>query len=163
MLLQWYFFPKIQQKLNMKQSKEEKNFLNMAGEYGVCSELQKRGISASITYGKEKAADIIIVKDKKAYVVEVKTSMTKRIVTSFFQKFHTPDTTPYPDFWVVVQIDSKTFVSDFYILTHKEMAKEQMIRNRMTAWQEVKGGVDNIELPQLEKYKSKWNTILNIV
>ena len=146
----------------MKQLKEEKNFLNMAGEYGVCSELQKRSIFANITYGKEKSADIIIVQDRKSWRVEVKTSMSNRIVTSFFQKFHTPETTPYPDFWVIVHIDSTTFMSDFYILTHAEMAKEQMIRNKMTEWTQI-NGVDNIELPQLEKYKNKWDTILKTI
>ena len=44
----------------MKQSTEEKHFLNLAGEYGVCSELAKRGIHSSLTYGKQKAANIII-------------------------------------------------------------------------------------------------------
>ena len=141
----------------MKQTSSEKHFLSLAGEYGVCSELAKREIRASITYGNQKSADIIITRDKKAYVVEVKTSKTKRIVTGFFQKYHTPET-PHPDFWVIVHINPDTLSSDFYVLTHEEMAKEQMIRNNMTTWEHI-NGVDNIMLSQLEEYKNKWETI----
>ena len=77
----------------MKQQQEEKQFLNLAGEYGVCSELAKRHITASITYGNHKAADILIVnsESRKALVVEVKTTRSNRIVTGFFQKYHSPD------------------------------------------------------------------------
>ena len=41
------------------------------------------------------------------------------------------------------------------------MAKEQMVRNKMTEWQKVKG-VDSVELQQLENYKNDWGKILNI-
>lgn len=145
----------------MKQSKEEKDFLNLAGEYGVCSELQKRGISASITYGSAKAADIIITRNSRAWVIEVKTTKDKKTVTGFFQKFGTPET-PHPDFWVIVHIDPQSLQSNFYVLTHKEMAKEQMIVNKMTEWVKI-NGVDNIQLAQLEKYKGKWDTISNLL
>ena len=57
--------------MKMKQTVEEKHFLNLSGEYLVCAELLKRNISASITYGNQKAADIIITKDGRAFVVEV--------------------------------------------------------------------------------------------
>ena len=57
----------------MKMKVEEKHFLNMAGEYGVCAELNKRNIFSSIPYGNHKAADIIIFKDDKIFPIEVKT------------------------------------------------------------------------------------------
>ena len=60
-----------------------------------------------------------------------------------------------------MHINSETFISDFYVLTHEEMAKEQMKRNKMTDWQKI-SGVDNIELQQLENYKNDWEKILNI-
>ena len=147
----------------MQQTKEEKNrhkhHLNLAGEYSVCAELHKRGIDANITFGNQKATDINIIIDKQAYSVEVKTSMTKRFVTGFFQKYKLPHQMPAPDFWVLVYVYPETFISEYYVLIHEEMAKEQMKRNGMTEWKEVKGGVDNIELSQLENYKNAWNKI----
>ncbi len=92
----------------MKQSQIEKNFLGIAGEYVVCAELLKRKVPATITYGNQKAIDIIVIcKDKKNLNIEVKTSMSKRIVTGFFQKYTSPEAL-HPDFWVIVYIDEKT-------------------------------------------------------
>ena len=147
---------------NKKDTQQAKHFLNLSGEYGVCSELLKRGIDASVTLGNKKATDIIIIKDNRAYVVEVKTTNKNKIVTSFFQKYTTRDTTPHPDFWVFMFIDPATNLSEYYVLTHEEVAKEQMKVNQMTKWEAVKGGVDNIKLPQLEPYKNKWETIIKL-
>ena len=144
----------------MKQSPEEKHFLNLAGEFGVCAELFKRNIHANLTYGNHKATDIIVITNKQSFSIEVKTSMTNRIVTSFFQKFHTPEIS-HPDFWVIVHINANNLQSEFYVLTHNEMAKEQMKRNGMTEWHKITGGVDNVLLSQLESYKNKWETIFN--
>ena len=152
----------------MTNSSKQKNkqSLSLSGEYGVCSELHKRGVLASITYGNSKSADIIIVKADKAFVVEVKTSMKQRIVTSFFQKYTTRDTTPRPDFWVIAHINEQTLLTDFYVLTHEEMASEQMKRNNMSEWEVsdgMKKGVCNILLPQLSEYKNRWDTIINAI
>jgi len=144
----------------MKQSNEDKNFLNMSGEYGVCSELQKRKIQCSITFGNQKAADILILKDNKYWVVEVKTTRAKTVATNFFQNYHSRTQTPRPDFWIVVHIDNDTHVSDFYILTHEEMAHQQMIVNQMTEWTAIKG-FDKVTISQLATYKNKWDTIVS--
>ena len=153
--------------MKTKEEKQQaKHFLNLAGEYGVCSELQKRGVYANTVYGNKKATDIIIVKDKRAFTIEVKTSMENKIVTSFFQKYITPEHTPRPDFWVIVHIDKKTLSTDFYVFTHEEMAKAQMSRNNMTEWYVSEGrkkGVCSILVPQIQQYKNKWETIINIV
>jgi len=142
-----------------KQNQEEKHFLNLTGEYGVCSELAKHKVHASITLGNHKATDIIIIKDNKAWRIEVKTTNKNQFPTRFFQNYPTPETEPKPDFWVLVHIDSKTFASDFYVLTHEQMADEQMKRNKTTEWK-PQGIVDNILLSDLEQYKNKWDTII---
>lgn len=141
-----------------KTNQNEKHFLNLAGEYGVCSELAKRKIQASITLGNHKATDIIIVSNKKSFFVEVKTTNKSQFPTNFFQKFPTPETEPKPDFWVLVHIDSN-LQSEFYVLTHEQMANEQNKRNKTTEWK-PQGIVDNVLLSDLEQYKNKWNTIL---
>jgi len=142
----------------MKQKQEEKHFLNLSGEYGVCAELAKRQINSSLTYGNHKAADVMVInpETRKALVIEVKTTKSNRIVTGFFQKYKTP-VTPHPDFWVVVHIDKDNY-SNYYVLTHDEMSKIQMARNGMTEWNHV-NGVDNILLEHIKTYKNDWEKI----
>jgi hypothetical protein len=147
----------------MKQTTVEKQFLRMAGEYGVCAELQKRHINANVAGGVMMPGDIFIFQDPKIWYVEVKTTKSTKFITGFFQKFHSAEHKPAPDFWVLVHINSETFISDFYVLTHEEMAKEQMKRNKMTEWQKV-NGVDSVEIKHLNKeYLNNWKIIESII
>jgi hypothetical protein len=142
----------------MKQKQEEKHFLNLSGEYGVCAELAKRQIYSSLTYGKHKAADVMVINPEtsKALIIEVKTSKDNKILTKFFQKYKTPET-PHPDFWVVVYID-KDNISNYYVMTHEQMADAQMKRNKMSEWKYI-NGVDNILLSYIEEFKDDWDKI----
>ena len=131
----------------------------MAGEFGVCSELHKRGYDASITLGNKKAVDIYVVTAGDLQVrIEVKTSRNPRIVTGFFQKYESPTHKPHPDYWVLVYID-KNNVSHYYVLSHQEMANEQMRRNGMSQWTHIAKGVDNVLVRDLSNYESVWNKI----
>jgi hypothetical protein len=146
----------------MKQGQEEKHFLNLSGEYGVCAELAKQQINSSLTYGNQKAADILVINPatRKALVIEVKTTKNTRIVTGLFQKYKTPET-PHPDFWVIVFID-KMNISNYYVLSHKEIAEIQMKRNGMTEWKHI-NGVDNILLENIKEFQNNWDKIKNFL
>jgi len=146
----------------MKQSQLEKHFLNLAGEFAVCAELFKRNVHANITYGNHKATDIIVIdNDKRVLTIEVKTSMSNRFVTGFFQKFP-EEKTKHPDFWVFVHINKDTLKSDFYVLTHFELAKIQMQKNNMSEWTKVIG-VDNVDIQNLTEYQDNWESVLSNV
>jgi hypothetical protein len=137
---------------------EEKYFLNIAGEYAVCSELAKRNIQANLTLGNKKAIDIIVLKEEsKAITIEVKTTNKNRIVTNFFQKYIAPEV-PHPDIWVIVIID-KAYQNRFFVLTHYELAQAQMKSNKVDEWKENKGGVDNIPLSTIVEFENKWDKI----
>ena len=144
----------------MKKTQIQKHFLGLAGEYAVCTELAKNEINASLTVGNHKAVDIIATNpnNSKVCFIQVKASDTTRIVTGFFQKYKT-EQTPHPDFWIIVHF-GKDNSTDFYVLTHNEMAKVQMERNGMTEWREV-NGVDNVLLNSLINFKNKFDTITN--
>ena len=62
--------------------------LSLAGEYRVCSELNKRGIFATVTYGNYKGVDVYAISDRKARAlkIEVKTSQRENFVTRITQK-----------------------------------------------------------------------------
>lgn len=142
----------------MAKNQKEKQRLSMAGEYGVCAELSKRGFDASITFGNAKAVDILVSFPDNSYKrIEVKTSRSKRFVTGFFQKYYDQSQTQHPDYWVLVYID-KDFISHYYILTHEEMGRVQMKRNKMNDWAQV-NGCDNVLLKDIKQFENQWDKI----
>lgn len=103
----------------------------------MCAELTKNEINASLTIGNHKAVDIIATNsnNNKACYIQVKASDSTRIVTGFFQKYKTEETS-HPDFWIIVHFHRSNVVH-FYVLSHQEMRKVQMERNAMIEWREV--------------------------
>lgn len=142
-------------------TQNDKAKLSLAGEFGVASELSKRGMNINITFGNAKATDIIIcnldVTPRSYKTIEVKTSRSPRFVTGFFQKYGDPHFI-HPDYWVIVYVD-KDLVSHYYILTHEEMGHVQMERNGMTVWETVPDGCDNVLLSHIAQFENQWNKI----
>ncbi len=144
----------------------DKYYLNLAGEYRVASELFKRGVFATITYGNRKGADIYAIgRNRVTAVVEVKASNSGRFVTGFYQKY-TDETKEHPDFWVLYWLKNDSD-EDFFILTHREMAQAQGDRNfpdQPLTWAEhaqaVPTGVDNVLAKDLQMYRSAWEKIV---
>lgn len=141
----------------MAKSNVSKYQLSMAGEYGVCAELSKRGFDVSITMGNTKAVDIFVAKGTVLRKIEVKTTRSTKFVTGFFQKYYNPSQY-HPDYWVLVQIDSN-YNSRFFVLTHQEMGNIQMQRNGMVSWAHNPNGVDNVLLKDVKIYENQWNKI----
>lgn len=63
----------------MAKSHTEKQHIQMSGEFGVVSELFRRCVQATITYGNSKSADVFVISSNgaKAAKVEVKSSVIK--------------------------------------------------------------------------------------
>ncbi len=142
----------------MAKSSTEKYNLSMAGEYGVCAELSKRGFDASITFGNMKATDIVVVIGTELRRIEVKTTRSNKFVTGFFQKYFDPSQY-HPNYWVLVHIDSQNN-SRFFILTHQEMGDVQMQRNGKNTWEPNPGGVDNVLLKHIVQFENMWSKIV---
>lgn len=67
--------------MNIKKTKKpapdrhaKKHSLGLAGEFLVAGELLRRGITAAVTYGNAKKADVVAVHGTKAVALEVKTT-----------------------------------------------------------------------------------------
>jgi hypothetical protein len=143
--------------------------LNLAGEYRVCSELLKRGIFATVTYGNMKGCDVIAVgENRRAAVVEVKTSQSTRFVTRFYQKYKTPDL-EHPTFWLLYSIraDGDAFTERFFVLSHDELAEIQAERNHpgesldyAVRAERVSKGVDNVLAKNVEQHEDAWSKIV---
>ncbi len=150
--------------------------LNLAGEYRICSELNKRGVFATVTYGNRKAVDVYAISDTKelALKIEVKTSQQENFVTQITQKCL--DKNPAaPDFWVLYQIhpgkDGK-FTERFFVLTHQEICAAQDARNQGYAEKyrarhqqepDFTKGVDNVTVTDVAPYEDQWSKIVDRV
>jgi hypothetical protein len=159
--------------------------LNLAGEYRVCSELNKRGVFATVTYGTRKGADVYAIDDRKKQVlkIEVKTSQKNNFVTSLSQKCRDddPNTDGFwdrrakddesPDFWVLFQIKvgkDDSFEERFFVLEHEELCKVQAVRNQAYAVNYLarhgkqpnfSKGVDNVDVKDVEQHLNAWKKI----
>jgi hypothetical protein len=142
-----------------------KYHLSLAGEYRVASELLKRDIFATITFGNAKGADLYAIgPTRRTAIIEVKSSNSSKFVTGFYQKYR-DEIRDHPDFWVLYSMmDPET--EEFYVLSHTEMARAQGARNfpgkKMTYAEHAIGvakGVDNVVAKDLQKYKSAWSKI----
>ena len=146
----------------------DKDFLNLAGEYRVASELFKRRVFATITYGNRKGADIYAIgPNRKVAVVEVKASNSDRFVTGFYQKY-AEELKEHPDFWVLYSL-KRDGAEEFFVLSHEEMARAQAERNRQGAgadpWAYAKSlegasrGVDNVLAKHVLAHANAWEKI----
>lgn len=142
----------------MAKTQAERFRLSMAGEYGVCAELSKRGFDVSITMGTAKAVDVYVFMGNGLRRIEVKTTRSNKFVTGFFQKYFDPSQC-HPDYWVLVHIDSQN-ISNFFILTHQEMGNVQMQLNGKNTWGPNPGGVDNVLLKHVVQFEDMWSKII---
>jgi len=147
--------------------------LNLAGEYRICSELNKRGVFATVTYGNRKGVDVYAISDRKerALKIEVKTSQRDNFVTSIAQK-RLANYPHAPDFWVLFQIlpdQNATFKERFFVLTHQEICTAQEARNKPYAEKyfarygkqpDPSKGVDNVTVADVEPYEDQWSKIV---
>ena len=140
--------------------------LNLAGEYRVCSELNQRGIFATVTYGNMKSVDVYAIGGAKALRIEVKTTQKKQFVTGISQKGLASDPAA-PHFWVLFQLTSEC--ERFFVLTHEEICRVQERRNRAYAERYrakhgtspyLKAGVDNVTVEDVTPYEGQWQKIL---
>ncbi len=162
-------------------TKIAKYHLALAGEYRVASELLKRGLNATVTFGNAKSADVVAYgANRRATVIEVKTSQQKNFVTGFYNKYKSPEQN-HPDFWVMVQIAQDRnggYTERFFVLTHMEVATIQAERNRtynvrrgdvapdaVLSWQQhyerSQTGVDNVLLTNVQDHEDRWDKIMS--
>lgn len=151
----------------------EPYLLNLAGEYRVCSELCKRGLLATVTYGNRKGVDVYAISDsqERALKIEVKTSQRGRFVTGITQKGLAEDPTA-PDFWVLFELrggPDGAFTERFFVLTHPEIRSIQAACNKKYNDRyaakygrnyDFSRGVDNVTVIDVQEHENQWSKIL---
>lgn len=144
--------------------------LGTSGEHRVCAELQRRGLSASITLGNAKSADLVVFgANKRVVIIEVKTSQTGKFLTKYYQ--HEKPEGDRPDFWVFYNMGLTTtgeFVDQFFILTDEEVAEVQALANNISPivpysarFVQGKGGTDGFKMDAVVAYEDRWDKIVN--
>jgi len=160
-------------------SQIDKSFLNMAGEFFVAAELNRRKILSSVTYGASKSADIYAFSfnSKKIIKIEVKTTDKKKwpIGTKILDK----STWSKDIFWVFVLLPpflNNATPNDavrgrssprYFILSSLEVGKLALKSHKRysSKYQERHGkpydkvGVPNLTILEVSRHEAKWDKI----
>ena len=110
-------------------SQQQKYSLNLAGEFYVAAELNRRGIFASVTYGAAKNADVLAFdqQSRQTAVIEVKTTAVpnKKWITGR----HSIDKNSIDSqsFWVLVLLPNQENTDGsprFFVFTSQELVEK---------------------------------------
>ncbi|MGH8614037.1 MAG: hypothetical protein ACREYF_18920 [Gammaproteobacteria bacterium] len=85
-------------------SQQDKVFLNMAGEFAVASELNRRRVLASVTYGSSKSADIFAMNPDMTKIVRIEVKTTDKQKWPIGEKATRVESQSADVFWVLVHL-----------------------------------------------------------
>ena len=155
-------------------SRQQKYFLNIAGEFYVAAELNRRGIFASVTYGAARNANVLAFDQasRQTAVIEVKTTAlpNKKWITG--QHSISLDSNHPQSFWVLVLLPDDENTQGrprFFIFTSQELRdkvsenhrgySERHQASRVTAFQDSRRDtsllLEEAEAMQAEEQWSK--------
>ena len=162
-------------------AQEDKAFLNMAGEFAVASELNRRRVLASVTYGASKSADVFAVNRDMTKVVriEVKTTDKRKWPIGEKATHVTPQSSKV--FWVLVQLPAPldtpakdeahrgTHSPRYFVLSAQELrdvwrkeTDEFEARYILRHGRKFEGlGVPNVSLNSVLTFESQWDKIVS--
>lgn len=148
----------------------ERYRLAMAGEFFVAAQMQRLGISATVTYGNAKRADVIAVNRETGRAVTIEVKSTNKNRWPVGNRVPIPSQQP----WAFVYVpDEMTHSPEFYILLQSELhqllapseaeylAKYQAKHGR--AYGDKTPGVAAVKLDQLAPFKDNWAAILTLL
>jgi hypothetical protein len=151
-------------------SHADKSFLNLAGEFLVAGELNRRKIGASITYGASKSADIFIFSSdaKRSARIEVKATNRKKWPVG--HRCVNPENWSENVFWVLVYLDpNDSSPPRYFIFTSKELG--EIVKNGLEWYfsrfkqkngREYSGDfLPTITLDEVIKDENRWDVIKN--
>jgi hypothetical protein len=85
-------------------AQEEKAFLNLAGEFAVASELNRRHVLSSVTYGAAKGADVFAMNPDMTKVVRIEAKTTDKRQWPIGQRATRVTALSSQVFWVLVHL-----------------------------------------------------------
>lgn len=153
-------------------TQDEKHFLNLAGEFLVAGELNRRRIMCSVTYGFSKQADVIAMgmKSRHSVWIEVKTTHKMQFIVgakALDKDFVSPD-----NIWVLVHLpDDEGQPPRYFVLPSAELNKRAIQRSERynAKYRERHGrdydkpGVPKLSIKEVGDCESKWDEIARAV
>lgn len=145
-------------------NQSRKHILGLAGEFLVAGEILRRGITAAVTYGNAKKADVVAILGNVATTVEVKTSSESKWIVGN----QIPEASS--DLWVFVYLPSdETLAPEYFVLTAEELHKivkldDDSYRARYLEkhGKEFTGiGVLSLKREAVAEHKGAWHKIKN--
>lgn len=150
-------------------TQEEKHFLNLAGEFLVAGELNRRSVACSVTYGFSKQADIIAFADdrRRTIWIEVKTTSKQEFIVgakALATTLVSPDV-----FWVLVHVpEDTTKPPRYFVLTSAELCKRASAKFKEynDRYREKHGhdyskpGVHKLALSDVTDCESLWDVLI---
>lgn len=117
-------------------SQQQKYFLNIAGEFYVAAELNRRGIYASVTYGAAKNADVLAFnqESRQTAVIEVKTTASPNQKWITGQHSINENSKHPQSFWVLVLLPDEKSADGkprFFVFTSKELVDKVSENHRL--------------------------------
>jgi hypothetical protein len=152
----------------MRMTAEEKAFLNLAGEFAVASELNRRQILASVTYGASKCADVFALSSDLSRVVriEVKATTDEKRRWLIGPKGMKPTHGPTDVIWVLVRFPVEpSSAPHFFVLSQQEVhdAWEEEYKDfiaRRGGRPFTGRGVPGVRLKDVQQFEGAWQKIV---
>ena len=160
---------------------QDKIFLNLAGEFAVASELNRRRVLASVTYGASKSADIFATNRDMTRIVRIEVKTTEKAKWPIGEKATKVTPQSADVLWVFVLLPSPLSGSAtddaqrgahaprFFVLSAQELfaAYKEGADRFLTSYQARHGkpfdesqGVPNVRLQQVESFEGQWEKIV---
>jgi hypothetical protein len=162
-------------------TQDEKTFLNMAGEFAVASELHRRHVLASVTYGAAKSADVFAIGRAGSKVMRIEVKTTDKRKWPIGEKG--TRATGQPDAWVFVLLPSPldqaarddaqrgTHAPRFFVLTGPEVYDLHAVRDKSyrARYRERHGresasqGVPQLSIEDVLPSEGQWSKITGLL
>ena len=164
-----------------KTSQVQKGFLNMAGEFLVAAELNRRHILSAVTFGNSKSADVWAfgASSRRVARIEVKTTRDHSKAWVIGNKILVAENWTRDTFWILVLLPSPPsdgpandsvrgrHAPRFFGFTAKELGKMMMSKHKVycqkyynTHGSDYTGlGVPKLSVVDAHQFENQWNKI----
>ncbi len=152
-----------------RSTQKDKISLNMAGEFAVASELNRRHVLASVTYGASKAADIFALSEGMQRVIRIEVKTTDKRKWPLGNNI-TTSSPPVNVFWVLVYLPPSNQPPRFFVFSaqeihdiwRKNMDEYELRYKAIHGHKYESRGVPNVKLDDLVfSYEGQWDKIKN--
>jgi len=161
---------------------DDKIFLNLAGEFAVASELNRRRVLASVTYGASKSADIFAMNREMTRIVRIEVKATRKGKWPIGQKATKLAPGSADVLWVLVLLPEPlvgaatgdthrgAHAPRFFVLTAQELfaAYRKGADRFLDSYQTRHGkpfdesrGVPNVLMQHVENFEGQWEKIVS--